>query len=61
MKGINTPGQALDPGGVASFPQGAGYLTLLTQHSLGNGTMVMLPLLSLRWGIDAEIPWVYCF
>ncbi|MGB4407783.1 MAG: hypothetical protein WBI82_13050 [Sphaerochaeta sp.] len=32
-------------------PQGAGYLTLLSRHSLGNGTMVMLPLLSLRWGI----------
>ncbi|MGB4406024.1 MAG: hypothetical protein WBI82_04095 [Sphaerochaeta sp.] len=35
-------------------PQGAGYLTLLSQPSLGNGTMVMvmLPLLSLRWGIN---------
>ncbi|MGB4408233.1 MAG: hypothetical protein WBI82_15345 [Sphaerochaeta sp.] len=32
-------------------PQGAGYLTLLSQHSLGNGSMVMLPLLSLRWAI----------
>ncbi|MGB4405263.1 MAG: hypothetical protein WBI82_00175 [Sphaerochaeta sp.] len=32
-------------------PQGALYLTLLSQHSLGNGTMVMLVLLSLRWGI----------
>ncbi|MGB4408294.1 MAG: hypothetical protein WBI82_15665 [Sphaerochaeta sp.] len=33
-------------------PQGAGYLTLLSRHSLGIGTMVMLPLLSLRWGIN---------
>jgi hypothetical protein len=39
MKGIDTPGQALDPGGfVPHFPpQGAGYLTLLSRHSLGNG------------------------
>ncbi|MBI9095666.1 MAG: hypothetical protein JEY71_12355 [Sphaerochaeta sp.] len=51
MKGINTPGQALERGGVASFsePRGSGYLTLLSRHLLGNGTMVMLPLLSLRW------------
>ncbi|MGB4406932.1 MAG: hypothetical protein WBI82_08755 [Sphaerochaeta sp.] len=35
------------------FPsQGAIYLTLLSQHSLGNGNMVMLPLLSLRWGMS---------
>jgi len=53
MKGINTPGQALKRGGVASFsPTRAGYLTLLSQHSLGNGTMEMLLLLSLRWGIN---------
>ncbi|MGB4407142.1 MAG: hypothetical protein WBI82_09825 [Sphaerochaeta sp.] len=40
-------------------PQGAGYLTLLSQHSLGNGTMVMLPLLSLRWGMNQCLsPWV---
>ncbi|MGB4407374.1 MAG: hypothetical protein WBI82_10990 [Sphaerochaeta sp.] len=32
-------------------PQGAIYLTLLSRHSLGNGTMVMLVLLSLRWGM----------
>ncbi|MGB4405960.1 MAG: hypothetical protein WBI82_03770 [Sphaerochaeta sp.] len=31
--------------------QGAIYLTLLSPPSLGNGTMVMLVLLSLRWGI----------
>ncbi|MGB4406308.1 MAG: hypothetical protein WBI82_05555 [Sphaerochaeta sp.] len=37
-------------------PQGAGYLTLLSQHSLGNGTMVMLVLLSLRWGIKKNPP-----
>ncbi|MGB4405352.1 MAG: hypothetical protein WBI82_00635 [Sphaerochaeta sp.] len=56
MKGINTPGQALERGGVASFsaPRG-GYLTLLSRHSLGNGTMVMLVLLSLRWGIKRAI------
>ncbi|MGB4406393.1 MAG: hypothetical protein WBI82_06000 [Sphaerochaeta sp.] len=33
-------------------PQGAIYLTLLSSHSLGNGTMLMLVLLSLRWGIN---------
>ncbi|PKL10535.1 MAG: hypothetical protein CVV52_17915, partial [Spirochaetae bacterium HGW-Spirochaetae-8] len=40
MKGIDTPGQALDSRGfVPHFPpQGAGYLTLLSRHSLGNGT-----------------------
>ncbi|MGB4406510.1 MAG: hypothetical protein WBI82_06590 [Sphaerochaeta sp.] len=32
-------------------PQVAGYLTLLSPPSLGNGTMGMLVLLSLRWGI----------
>ncbi|MGB4406948.1 MAG: hypothetical protein WBI82_08835 [Sphaerochaeta sp.] len=36
-------------------PQGAVYLTLLSQHSLGNGIIVMLPLLSLRWGIKEGI------
>ncbi|MGB4405699.1 MAG: Coenzyme F420 hydrogenase/dehydrogenase, beta subunit C-terminal domain [Sphaerochaeta sp.] len=35
-------------------PQGAGYLTLLSRHSLGNGTMVMLVLLSLRWGMSLD-------
>ncbi|MGB4407909.1 MAG: hypothetical protein WBI82_13685 [Sphaerochaeta sp.] len=35
-------------------PQGAGYLTLLSRHSLANGIMVMLPLLSLRWGMSGE-------
>ncbi|MGB4406227.1 MAG: hypothetical protein WBI82_05120 [Sphaerochaeta sp.] len=35
-------------------PQGAGYLTLLSRHSLGKGTMVMLPLLSLRWGMNSS-------
>ncbi|MGB4405440.1 MAG: hypothetical protein WBI82_01095 [Sphaerochaeta sp.] len=35
-------------------PQGAGYLTLLSSHSLGNGTMVILPLLSLRWGMNCR-------
>ncbi len=54
MKGINTLGQALDPGGVASFsaPQWtAGYLTLRSRHSLGTGTILMVALLLLRWGI----------
>ncbi|MGB4408081.1 MAG: hypothetical protein WBI82_14565 [Sphaerochaeta sp.] len=37
-------------------PQGAIYLALLSRHSLGNGTMVMLVLLSLRWGIKEDIP-----
>ncbi|MGB4405968.1 MAG: hypothetical protein WBI82_03810 [Sphaerochaeta sp.] len=37
-------------------PQGAIYLTLLSPPSLGNGTMVMLVLLSLRWGISAKAP-----
>ncbi|WP_276308952.1 hypothetical protein [Sphaerochaeta halotolerans] len=37
MKGINTSGQELNSGGVAFFPpQGTGYLTLLSLHSLGN-------------------------
>ncbi|MGB4406587.1 MAG: hypothetical protein WBI82_06990 [Sphaerochaeta sp.] len=35
-------------------PQGAGYLTLLSRHSLGNGIMVMLLLLSLRWGMKGK-------
>ncbi|MGB4407016.1 MAG: hypothetical protein WBI82_09180 [Sphaerochaeta sp.] len=34
-------------------PQGAGYLTLLSRHLLGNGTILMLPLLSLRWEMKA--------
>ena len=38
MKDINTPGPA----------QGAIYLTLLSPPSLGNGTMVMLLLLTLN-------------
>jgi len=56
MKGTNIPGQALDPQeALPPFPpQGALYLTLLSQHSLGNGSMVMLPLLSLRWGINIQ-------
>ncbi len=32
-------------------PQGAGYVTLRSRHSLGNGTIKMVPLLSLRLGI----------
>ncbi|MGB4406549.1 MAG: hypothetical protein WBI82_06795 [Sphaerochaeta sp.] len=36
-------------------PQGAIYLTLLSRHSLGNGTMVMLVLLSLRWGMKIHV------
>jgi len=57
MKGINTPGQALEGGGVASFSfaQGALYLTLLSPPSLGKGTMVMLLLLSLRWEINSLV------
>ena len=42
-------------------PQGAGYLTLLSRHSLGNRTMVMLPLLSLRWGINKNTYLMYVF
>ncbi|MGB4407487.1 MAG: hypothetical protein WBI82_11560 [Sphaerochaeta sp.] len=38
------------------FPsQGAGYLTLLSRHSLGNGTILMLPLLSLRWRTNVSL------
>ncbi|MGB4405517.1 MAG: hypothetical protein WBI82_01495 [Sphaerochaeta sp.] len=37
-------------------PQGAGYLTLLSPHSLGNATMVMLLLLSLRWEMKFRSP-----
>jgi hypothetical protein len=53
MKGIDTPGQALESGGfVPHFPpQGAGYLTLLSRHSLGKRTIKMFPFRSLRWGI----------
>ncbi len=40
MKGINTPR--------------TGYLTLLSRHSLGNGPMVMLLPLSLRWVMNAH-------
>ncbi|WP_272916400.1 hypothetical protein [Sphaerochaeta halotolerans] len=37
MKGINTPWQALDSGGVASFSAPRdGCLTLLSRYSLGN-------------------------
>ncbi|MGB4408269.1 MAG: hypothetical protein WBI82_15525 [Sphaerochaeta sp.] len=35
-------------------PQGAGYITLLSRHSFGNGPMVMLSLLLLRWGIKKK-------
>ncbi|MGB4405314.1 MAG: hypothetical protein WBI82_00440 [Sphaerochaeta sp.] len=35
-------------------PQGALYLTLLSPPSLGNGTMGMLLLLSLRWGMTKK-------
>ncbi|MBI9094688.1 MAG: hypothetical protein JEY71_07385 [Sphaerochaeta sp.] len=35
-----------------SRAKGLTYLTLLSRHSLGNGPMVMLVLLSLRWGIN---------
>jgi hypothetical protein len=51
MKGINTPGQTKEEALPPFPPQGALYLTLLSPPSLGNGTMVMLPLLSLRWGM----------
>ncbi|MXI85367.1 hypothetical protein [Sphaerochaeta halotolerans] len=55
MKGINTSGQALNPGGIASFSaQGTGYLTLLSLHSLGRRTIMMVPFLSLRWGINFQ-------
>ncbi|MGB4406480.1 MAG: hypothetical protein WBI82_06440 [Sphaerochaeta sp.] len=37
------------------FPsQGALYLTLLSPPSLGNGTILMLLLLSLRWGMTVR-------
>ncbi|MGB4407058.1 MAG: hypothetical protein WBI82_09395 [Sphaerochaeta sp.] len=29
---------------------------MLSRHSLGNGTMVRLLLLSLRWGINTAFP-----
>ncbi|RFU96262.1 hypothetical protein DYP60_01465 [Sphaerochaeta halotolerans] len=52
MKGINTSGQELNSGGVASFSaQGTGYLTLLSLHSLPRGTIMMIPFLSLHWGM----------
>jgi hypothetical protein len=56
MKGIDTPGQALESRGfVPHFPpQGVGYLTLLSRHSLGNGTIKIIPFRSLRWGINTQ-------
>ncbi len=53
MKGINTPGQALDPGGVCLLfrPTGRGISPCFSRHSLGIGTIKMLPFRSLRWGI----------
>ena len=54
MKGINTPGQTKEEALPPFPPQGALYLTLLSPPSLGNGTMVMLPLLSLRWGMNCN-------
>ncbi|MBI9094103.1 MAG: hypothetical protein JEY71_04375 [Sphaerochaeta sp.] len=57
MKGINTP--RASPGKrrrcLLFRAKGFTYLTLLSQHSLGNGNMVMLPLLSLRWGIKSHL------
>jgi hypothetical protein len=39
MKGINTTGQALTQEALPPIPpQGAGYFTLRSRHSLGNGT-----------------------
>jgi predicted amidohydrolase len=35
-------------------PQGAGYVTLRSRHSLGNGTIKMVPLLSLRLEINLK-------
>jgi hypothetical protein len=32
-------------------PQGTGYLTLLSRHSLQRGTIMLIPFLSLRWGM----------
>jgi len=56
MKGINTPGPALEYGGFASFsaPR-AGYFTLLSRHSLRIGTRILLPLRSLRWGMNLPV------
>ena len=34
-------------------PQGTGYLTLLSRHSLGRGTIMLIPFLSLRWGMKS--------
>ncbi|MXI87091.1 hypothetical protein [Sphaerochaeta halotolerans] len=43
MQGINTPGQALDSGGVASFSAPReGFLTLPSRHSLGNESSIPL-------------------
>ena len=32
-------------------PQGTGYLTLFSRHSLQRGTIMLIPFLSLRWGM----------
>ncbi|MGB4406648.1 MAG: hypothetical protein WBI82_07295 [Sphaerochaeta sp.] len=39
-------------------PHGAGYITLLSSHSLGNETMVMPLLLSFRWGMRIQPEYV---
>ncbi|RFU94426.1 hypothetical protein DYP60_09505 [Sphaerochaeta halotolerans] len=36
-------------------PQGTGYLTLLSRHSLQRGTIMLIPFLSLRWGMKDVI------
>ena len=43
-------------------PQGAGDFTLLSRHSLGKGTIILLPFLSLRWGmIDSHQAWEFMY
>jgi len=53
IKGINTPGQALDPGGVASSWAPKGEVSHLAFPALAreHGTIMLFPLLSLRWGM----------
>ena len=55
MNGISTQGKPWTQEALPLIPpQGVGYYTVRSRHSLGNGTMVMAVLLSLRLEINFE-------
>jgi hypothetical protein len=61
MKGINTPGKQWTQEALPLFPpQGTGYLTLLSRHSLQRGTFLLIPFLSLRWEMKKLKNIFYC-